>query len=417
MAAATTTTIPTKTSEEADKDLAKPATPTAKKAGKARLIILSVLGLAAAGTAGWMVAHRGLESTDDAQIDAEVVGLASRTSGVVTKVTFADNAQVEAGAVLAELDPAPAQARLAQAEANLEGARAALLAAETDARLSTTTAKATNKAASASLSAAAAGATASRDQINEARARVTAAETMQAQTKMDLDRVQRLVSSGAISQAQLDQSRTANETANAQLAQTRANLSVLESSAAQAMSRVGEASAKVDQTRDVDSVVTLAEARARTAKAKVSELEAVRDLAALDLTYTKITAPQTGIISRKNIAVGQTISTGAPIAQLVPSKAVWVTANFKETQIGKMRAGQPVDITVDGLADLPLHGSVESLSAATGSRFALLPPDNASGNFTKVVQRVPVRIKLDPAAESLALRPGMSVVLTVDTRK
>jgi len=398
-------------------DVPADAAPSPRNARK-RLIVGALVVLGALGSGGWAFAHRGLESTDDAQIDAEVVALAARTSGVVVKVTFEDNEHVEAGRVLAELDPEPAKVKLAQAEANLEAARATAAAAETDARLAVTNAKASNRAASASLSAASAGASASREQISEARARVTAAETALGQAKMDLDRVTRLAQSGALSQAQLDQANTAHTTSEANLAQARAHLAGLESSAAQATSRIGEASARVDQTRDVDAFVALAEAKARNANAKVAELEAVRDLAALELSYTKIVAPQTGAVSKKNIAVGQTLSVGSPIAQLVPSdKGVWVTANFKETQIGKMRAGQPVEIHVDAVPGQTLHGSVESFSAATGSRFALLPPDNATGNFTKVVQRLPVRIKLEGVPDGVALRPGMSVELAVDTNK
>ena len=383
-----------------------------------RVVLASLLAVGIVASGGGALAHRGLEATDDAQVDAEVVALAPRTSGFVVKVSFEDNERVEAGRLLAELDPEPAKAKLAQAEANLEAARATAVAAETDARLAVTNAKATNRAASASLSAASAGATASREQIAEARARVSAAETSLAQSKMDLDRVSRLAQSGALSQAQLDQANTAHSTAEANVAQARAHLASLESSAAQAASRIGEASARVDQTKDVDAFVALAEARARNANAKVAELEAARDLAALELSYTKIVAPQAGVVSKKNISVGQTLSVGTPIAQLVPSeKGVWVTANFKETQIAGMRRGQPVELHVDALPGQKLHGSVESFSAATGSRFALLPPDNATGNFTKVVQRVPVRIKLEGIPDGVALRPGMSVELTVDTRK
>jgi membrane fusion protein (multidrug efflux system) len=389
----------------------------APRSSRKRVVLLGVLATAAAGIGAWVITHRGLESTDDAQIDAEIVAVAARTGGMVVSVSFEDNEQVEAGRVLAEIDPAPAKAKLAQVEATLEAARAAAAAAETDSHIAATNAKATNRAASASLSAASAGASASKDQIAEARARVRAAEASLAQSKTDLERVQQLAKSGALSQAQLDQAKTTNDTAQATLAQAQAALSVLESSAAQAVSRVGEASARLDQTRDVDSVVALAEARARGARAKVAELEAARDLAALDLSYTKIIAPQAGVVSKKSIAVGQALAGGAPIAQLVPAKGVWVTANFKETQIGKMQKGQPVEIRVDALPGLPLRGSIDSFSAATGSRFALLPPDNATGNFTKVVQRVPVRIRLEGVPESVSLRPGMSVELTVDTRK
>jgi membrane fusion protein (multidrug efflux system) len=390
---------------------AQAAAPAKTKKGPIALGVLALGGLAV-GT--YFFLHRGLESTDDAFIDAEVVGLSSRTNGVVTKVLFEDNTKVEAGAVLVELDPEPAKARLAQAEANLEGAKAALLAAEADARLSGTNAKAANRAAVASLSATASGATASRDQINEARARLAAAESAASQAKLDYERIGRLAKEGAVSQAQLDNARTQNDTATAQLAQARASLTVLESSAAQAGARIGEASAKVEQTKDVDSVVAMADARAQGARAKVAELTAARDLAALDLSYTKVTAPQAGYVSKKNVAVGQTLGAGAPIAQMVPAKAVWVTANFKETQIGKMKVGQGAELSVDAFGGQHFHGSVESFSGATGSKFALLPPDNATGNFTKVVQRVPVRIKIENPPEGL--RPGMSVELTVDTR-
>jgi membrane fusion protein (multidrug efflux system) len=386
------------------------------KKSNARVIVLGILGLGVLAVGAYYVMHRGLESTDDAFIDSDVVGLSSRTSGVVTKVLFEDNTRVEAGAVLVELDPEPAKARLAQAEANLEGAKAAASAAETDAKLAVTNAKATNRAAVASLSATAQGATASRDQIAEARARLAAAESSSSQAKTDYERIGRLAKEGAVSQAQLDQSRTTNDTATAQLAQARANLTVLESSAAQAQSRIGEASAKVEQTKDVDAFVAMADAKAAGARARVNELQAARDLAALDLGYTKVHAPSAGYVSKKNVAIGQTLNAGAPIAQMIPAKAVWVTGNFKETQLGKMKVGQSAEIEVDALSGHPLKGTVESFSGATGSKFALLPPDNATGNFTKVVQRVPVRIKIEGAPDANVLRPGMSVELTVDTR-
>lgn len=382
-----------------------------------RVVGLAAVAVAALVGGGYLVLHRGIESTDDAQIDGELVALSPRTSGVVTKVNFEDNERVEEGRVLVELAPEPAKAKLAEAEATLEGAIAAAMAADADARLATTNAKATNRAATASLSAAAAGANASRDQITEARARLGAAETSAAQAKSDLGRVQRLVQSGALSQAQLEEAQTTNDTAQATVAQARANLSSLEASSAQAASRVGEASAKVDQTSDVDTFIILAQARARGAHAKVAELEAARDLAAIELSYTKVLAPRAGVVSKKNVFVGQTITIGAPIAQLAPATAIWVTANYKETQVGKMRPGQPAKFTVDALPGQTFQGKVESFSAATGSRFALLPPDNATGNFTKVVQRIPVRVRVEGAPESLLLRPGMSVELAVDTNK
>ncbi|HXK20707.1 MAG TPA: HlyD family secretion protein, partial [Polyangiaceae bacterium] len=166
--------------------------------------------------------------------------------------------------------------------------------------------------------------------------------------------------------------------------------------------------------------VAEARARAASAQARVATTEALRDLAKLDLSYTKIFAPHAGIVSRRSVAEGQLVSAGQAVVMLVPDArkggSVWVTGNFKETQLAKMKIGQPATLTVDAYGR-ELHGKVESFSGATGARFALLPPDNATGNFTKVVQRVPVRVKLDDVPPDLMLLPGMSVELTVNTRQ
>jgi membrane fusion protein (multidrug efflux system) len=386
-------------------------------APKKRIVILGVLGAGLLGAGIYWFAHRGLESTDDAQVDADVVALAPRTGGVVLSVSFAENQSVKAGQVLAELDDAPAKARLAQAEANLEVALANADAADADTRLTDTSAKANRSVTSASLQAASAGAMSSRDQIQEAEARVTSAKSSLSQATSDRDRTTNLVKSGSLSQAQLDQVRTEFDTTSAALAQANAHLSSLRANASEAASHVQEASAKADQAKQVDVVVAQSLARAKAAHAQVDQLRAARDLAALDVTYTKIVAPTDGVVSKKNVAIGQTVAMGTPIVQLVPVQTAWITANFKETQIGKMRPGQKAELSIDAFPGLTLHGEVESFSAATGARFALLPPDNASGNFTKVVQRVPVRVKLVDLPATVSLRPGMNVDLTVDTRK
>ncbi len=389
----------------------------AKARPNKRVYLLGALAVAALGGGAFWLSQRGLESTDDAQVDAELVAIAPRVAGVVTKVAFEDNQNVKAGDVLVELDSEPAKARLQQAEANLEAARATASAADAEARLAETNAKAGNRVASASLSAASAGASSSRDQIAEARARVTAAEAGRAQAKSDYDRTSKLVESGALGAAQLESARTANDTAEASLAQARAHLAVLEGAAAQAGAHVAEASARAEQAKQVDVVIAQAQAKSRAANAQVAQLEAVRDLAKLELSYTRIVAPQDGVVSKKNIAVGQTVSVGSPFVQLLPAKPLWVTANFKETQLGHMKDGQPVDVEIDAFPGMKLHGKLESFSAATGARFALLPPDNATGNFTKVVQRVPVRVRFESLPSDVVLRPGMSAYVTVDTRK
>jgi membrane fusion protein (multidrug efflux system) len=413
-AAAETAKAPVaKVTDATEVDAAAPVKPASKK----RVVVLGILGLGILSGTSYWVLHRGLESTDDAQVDAEVVALAPRISGVVVKVGFAENQQVKAGQVLAELDDAPAKAKLAQAEANLEAAMATADAADADARLTDTSAKANRSMTSASLQAASAGAMGSRDQIAEAEARVQSAQSALTQATNDRDRTAKLVQSGALGQAQLDQVKTDFDTATATLAQARAHLGSLRANASEAASHVQEASARADQAKQVDVVIAQAQARAKAAHAQVDQLKAARDLAALDVTYTKIIAPSDGVVSKKSISVGQTVAVGTPVVQLVPAQAMWITANFKETQVGNMRVGQRAEISIDAFPSLTLHGEVESFSAATGARFALLPPDNASGNFTKVVQRVPIRVKLVDVPPSLTLRPGMNVDLTVDTRK
>ena len=389
--------------------------PAAKK--KRTWLLLPILAIAASSIgAGYYVSHRGLESTDDAQIDADVVSVPTRTQGVVIKVNFADNQAVHAGDVLAELDAEPAKARLAQAEASLASARATAEAADADARVAETNARGNKHVAEASLQGAASSVSASQGQIAEGEAQVVAAQATFQKASLDLARTKSLVEAGSLATAQLEAAQASYDTSNAQLAQAKAHVAALRSSEAQAVSRVKEANAKLEQSNDVDVLIEQAHARARTAHAQVATLEAAKDLAALDLQYTRILAPQDGLVSKRTIAVGQMVQPGQAIVQLVPTEAVWVTGNFKETQLTNMHAGQHAHISVDTFPGVRIGGEVESFSAATGSRFTLLPPDNATGNFTKIVQRLPVRVRLTDVPAGVVLRPGMSVDFTVDTR-
>ncbi len=387
----------------------------AAKPKRTGLVLGVVAALAAAAGGAYYVTQRGLESTDDAQIDADVVSVPARTPGVVLKVLFKENQTVKAGEPLAELDPEPAQARLAQAEANLEAAKAAADAADADERVAETSVLTNKSAAEASLHGAQSSVSASRDQITEADASVAAAQTTLQQANTDLDRTKRLFATGSLAQAELDRAQTAYDTAVAHLEQAKAHRASLSASTSQAVSRVAEASARAAQVSDVDALINQAKARARTAHAQVGVAKTVRNLAALELTYTKILAPQDGVVSKKSIEVGQAVQAGQGIVQLVPTRDVWITGNFKETQLAHMRTGQPAHATIDAFPGVVLHGDVDSFSAATGARFSLLPPDNASGNYTKVVQRVPVRVHLKDVPPGVALRPGLSVNLVVDT--
>ena len=393
------------------------ATPTG---GKRRAIMLSLLGAFLLTGTGWWVMHRGLEATDDAQLDADVVAVPSRAGGTVTAVHFTDNQRVDAGALLVELDDAQAKAKLAQAEAELLGAKASADAADATAELTLKNASAGQKIAGASLSGAAVAVTATSDQIVEATANLASAKAQRDKAKLDLDRTKQLFATGAIASAAMESAQTTFDSAQANVDSADARIITLKSSTSQARARVSEASARYGQANEtLPSQVAEAKARAASAKARVATAEALRDLAKLDLSYTKIFAPRAGTVSKRSVAEGQLVSAGQAVVMLVPDArqhgAVWVTGNFKETQLVRMRIGQPATMTIDAYGR-ELHGKVESFSGATGARFALLPPDNATGNFTKVVQRVPVRVKLEDVPADLALMPGLSVELTVNTR-
>jgi len=370
-------------------------------------LLVAALVVVAGLVGGYAWTHRFVEHTDNAQIDGEVVGVPARVGGTVAEVFFSENQEVKAGDVLAVLDDAPAKARLAQAEANLEAAEAAAEAAEADARVAEINALGNKSVAEATLQTVQGGVVSAADQIKEAKASVKSTEAALERATTDRARSGKLLEQGAIPQATYDQSETAFVLAQANVEAARARLSTLRANADVARSRIGEASAKVAQTSNVDVLMAQAKARAKSARAQVSIAKAARDLAKLDLSYTRIVAPTDGVASKKTIAVGQNVGAGQSVAQLVTS-LLWVTANFKETQVARMHAGQPVKMEVDAFPGATLRGELESISGATGSRFTLLPPDNASGNFTKVVQRVPVRVKLHEPPQGVSLRPANS---------
>jgi membrane fusion protein, multidrug efflux system len=392
-------------------------TAAAKPAVRSRrpLVLGLLLTAALAGGGGVYWSMRGQESTDDAQIDAEIVAVPARASGIVRKVAFAENQKVKAGDLLAELDDAVPRAKLAQAEASLEAAQANSDAANADARVGAANAVGNKAAADATLVTASTGAVSANDQIREAEASLRAAEATRAQAQLDRDRTAKLAADGAVSKATLDQAETSLAFATGSADAARARLTTLTTASRQASSRVREAEARATQSNNVDALVAQANARAKAAHAQVETAKALRDLAALELAYTKILAPHDGVVSKKAIAEGQNVSAGQAVVQLV-TPGVWVTANFKETQLSHMLVGQPATFEVDAFPSAQIKGEVESFSGGTGSKFTLLPPDNASGNFTKIVQRVPVRIKITSVPAEVALRPGMSVDVRVVTR-
>ena len=332
--------------------------------------LLSLLIIAAGIVAGgvqWWLQARQWESTDDAFIDTHMVMIAPQVAGRIARVLVEDNQQVAAGQLLVELDPAYFQAQLDQAMANRTAAAGNLAQA---------------KAQQAVVQA----------NVEQARAEVGVAEANATNAARQLQRTQPLVERQFASRQQLD-----NDVANAR--STAANLVAAQKKLASAEAQLQAAASQIE-----------------TAKANLKSAEAQEEQARLNLVYTRIVAPEAGRIAHKNVAVGDYVQVGQNVMALVPLK-VWVTANFKETQLDYMRVGQPVEIRIDSYPDKVFHGHVDSFEAGSGAAFALLPPENATGNYVKVVQRVPVKIVFDtPPDPHFPLGPGMSVVPNVKVR-
>jgi len=394
-------------------------------------ILIAVAVLVALGVGGWLYSTRGHESTDDAQVDAHVTPVAARVGGTVAAVPVADNQQVEAGAVLVEIDPREYQIALDKARAELANAEAEEAAANADVPITATTARSGVSSAQSGVEQAVSVAEAAQHTIAAAEARLASAqarvigeEATAVRDDRNVERFKGLLAKDEVSQQQYD-------AAVAEAASARANVAVARSQVREAelavqvarnqlaQAKVGEQRAGADlrTAETAPQQVTAIKARAQSSAARVKQAQAAVGRAELDLEHTTVKAPIKGIVSRKSAEPGQVIQPGQPLMTIIPLEQVWITANFKETQLEDMRVGQPVTIDVDAYGGREFNGKVESIAAATGSRFSLLPPENATGNFVKVVQRVPVKIVLNAGqdAEHL-LRPGMSVTPTVRTR-
>jgi membrane fusion protein, multidrug efflux system len=407
---ASTSTVSPLVSQEAAPDVAQ-----LKKKGRRGFLILGIIvGALLLGIGIYLIATRGEQTTDDAQIEADVVPLASRVAGQVVRVAVKDNAPVHKGDVLVEIDSRDYEARVKQAEAELASAQAQADSAVAQAKVSEATAKGGLTSATAMVSTSSATVSSAEAQVAIARASLARAEAESRRTALDLDRQQKLVEAKAVSQKSFDDAKSANETAQAALEGARAQLAAAEEGRRVAQSRVAEAQGNLTQSAPIDAKLATGRASVALAQARVKSAEAALDLARLQLSYTHITAPEDGQISRMNIREGQLLSMGQAVGQLVPTET-YVVANFKETQVGEMRPGQRVTVKVDAFEGKKLEGKVESLSGGTGSRFSLLPADNASGNFVKVVQRVPVRIVWVNAPKDINLRAGLSADVTVHT--
>jgi membrane fusion protein (multidrug efflux system) len=394
-------------------------------------ILAGVVILAAIGAGIWWWIASGRESTDDAQVDAHITPIAARVGGTVLSVPVEPNQEVEAGAVLVEIDKRDYEVALERAHAELADAEAAAIAARAGVPITSTTASSNEMTARGGVEQAEASNTEAVQGVDVARARLATAQARQreaaanaSKAARDVERLKPLLAKDEIAQQQFDAataaaeaSKAAAESAEAQVKEAELGIRVAESRLVQANVGREQASAELRGAETTPQQVEVSRARADAAEAKVRQNHAMVKQAELNLEYATVKAPVKGIVSRKSVEVGQVIQPGQPLMTVIPLDRVWVTANFKETQLEHMRPGQRVKIEVDAYGAREFTGKIESLAAATGSRFSLLPPDNATGNYVKVVQRVPVRIQLDEGQDpEHLLRPGMSVVPTVYTR-
>jgi membrane fusion protein (multidrug efflux system) len=390
-------------------------------------LIIGVLLLFVIGIAIWVWATAGRESTDDAQVDAHVTQIAARVPGTVANVLVHDNQRVEAGAVLIELDPRDYQVAVDKARAELADAEANAVAAQSTVPITSTAATSNVLTARGGVMQAQSGVTASEKEIEAARARLISAqarlreaEANAAKASRDVERLRGLLAKDEISQQQFDNATAATQaqtaaadSARSQVAEAEAGIRVAESKLAQAHAGEQQAHAELQSAQTAPSQITATKARASSAEAHAAQARANLAQAELNLQYATVKAPVRGVVSRKGVNVGQVVQSGQPLLAIVQLDDVWVTANFKETQLKEVRPGQRAKVTVDAFGRT-YTGKVDSIAGATGARFSLLPPENATGNFVKVVQRVPVKIVLDPGQDpEHLLRPGMSVTPTV----
>lgn len=405
------TTTPSSTAT----DVAEHVPAIAESNAKRMYLIVGVLVvLLLVGYGVYAFLSSGKETTDDAQVAADVVPVSARVAGQVVSVNIVENQPVHRGDLLAQLDPQDAQVKVAQAEGELATAQAQ--AADADSRIHVTQAT-----AQGALEAARGGVQSSREtvdttaaQIQQARAAVQRAEANAQKARLDYQRAEELGGKGDISKAQVDAARAAHEAADADLAQARAGLTASQNAQQAAQANVSSAQGRLTQSTPVAAQIEGARAQAHLAHARIATAQAALQAAQLSLSYTKITAPADGIASRLGIRVGSYVTAGQAIVQVVP-RTTYVLANFKETQMKQMRPGQRATVRVDILGRREFEGKVESLSGGTGATFSLLPPDNASGNFVKVVQRVPVRVSWNgPPADQVPA--GSSAEVTVYTK-
>ncbi len=376
-----------------------------------RFFIIGAIVLVVIGVALYWWHSTYYESTDDAQVDGNLVQISARVKGYISQVNVEDNSQVEKGQVLVEIDPRDAQAALDQGEAALATAKANYEAALVSVPITTTSTGATLSSAEADVRAALATIAQSEKQLDAAQAQVLSAEADNTKAQLDLERYTPLVQRDVVSRQQYDAVVATAASKKAQLAAAQADLQGARAQVQVANDRLASARASYNSAGTGPKQVAAQQAKADAAAAQVQEAEAALESDRLNLSYTKIVAPDSGIVNQKTAQVGQNVSAGQTLMTLIPLTNIWVTANFKETQLDHMRIGQVATFTVDAYGGRKYDAKVTQIGGATGSMLSLFPPENATGNYVKVVQRIPVRLDLSNPNEDSdrLLRPGMSV--------
>jgi len=398
--------IPTPAPSDSGEDI-ESVQPQSRRRG---IIVVVVVILALVAVGIWWRSTFS-EDTDDAQVNGHLIQVSARIGGQVAKVYVNENQVVKAGDAIAELDASDYKVAVENAEAALASAQANAAAADVNVPITTVNAGTSLTSADANVSGSRDSVEQSQQQLDAARARVSQAKANNTKAQADLERYKPLVEKDVISKQQFDAAVAAADASKAALNDARATERAAEEGVKVARERETQAQAQLKYAQTGPQQVAAQSARARQAQAQVQQAQAQLDQAKLNLSYTKIVAPVAGIITRKSVEINQNVAPGQNLLTLVSLEDLWVTANFKETQLKHMAAGQSVEIEVDATGKT-YHGKVTQIGGATGSVLSLFPPENATGNYVKVVQRIPVRVDFtDLASEdpNHELRPGLSV--------
>lgn len=391
--------------------------PTVRRRAPRRrnIVILAVLVVVAIGGVFLWRYLSSYESTDDAQVDVHLYPVSARVSGYVVRVNVNDNQWVEKGTVLVEIDPKDYEVSVAQAQASLANAEATAQSLNITVPITSVNTSSQLKFAASGIEDADAGVIAAERQLTAAHSQVEAAEANDVKAQDDLHRYKLLVDKREVSQQIYDQALASARASTATVSAARATESAAQQFVEQARSRLAQANANHRYAETGPQQVSSTQARVRAAIADVEQKRALLEQAKLNLGYTKIVAPVSGVVN-KTVVVGMNVQDGQQLLTVVPLDEVWVTANFKETQLRHMQVGQRAEIHVDS-SGRTFKGHVDSIAGATGPLFSLLPPENATGNYVKIVQRIPVKIVLEPGENrDRQLRPGMNVVPDVSLK-